>query len=421
MKVLWFSNTPASGSEFLKIKGVGGGWLSSLDKELSHKIELHIAFYYPKYAEDFEHLGIFYHPICKKNWKLEFILNRLRDNFIDKQDFIVYVNLINRIKPDLIHIHGTENPFGCIINKVDVPVVVSIQGNIAVIYHKFLSGIKKKGLSVIKSKLNRIIDFPYYHSFRKSYNECSKMRKREIQNFQDLKFVIGRTDWDKRITRVLAPGSTYFQSEEILRDSFYEKKWGLVQGNKLIIHTTNGNSPFKGFETLCHSLHLLNELNVEIEWRVAGIKEDDLIVKIVKKQLHKNYPKNGLVLLGVLNESELINRLLEANLYVMPSHIENSPNNLCEAMILGMPCIATFAGGTGSMLNDGHEGILIQDGDPWALAGAILELKNDPLKAINFGKAARVRALLKHNKASIIQNLIETYKTIISESRSVSS
>jgi hypothetical protein len=33
-------------------------------------------------------------------------------------------------------------------------------------------------------------------------------------------------------------------------------------------------------------------------------------------------------------------------------------------MIIGMPCIATFAGGTASMLKSDEEGILIQDGDP---------------------------------------------------------
>lgn len=42
----------------------------------------------------------------------------------------------------------------------------------------------------------------------------------------------------------------------------------------------------------------------------------------------------------------------------MPSHIENSPNNLCEAMILGMPCIATDAGGTSTLLSNMKDGLL---------------------------------------------------------------
>ena len=37
----------------------------------------------------------------------------------------------------------------------------------------------------------------------------------------------------------------------------------------------------------------------------------------------------------------LMRRLSEANCFVLPSFIENSPNSLCEAMLLGLPCVAS--------------------------------------------------------------------------------
>ncbi|MCK9412223.1 MAG: glycosyltransferase family 4 protein [Prolixibacteraceae bacterium] len=413
MKVLWFSNTPASGAEFLQSGKLGGGWLSALDKALSDKCELHIAFKYPKYSVDFNYNGVYYHPVCKKNYKWHFIKNTLLGEFTDQEDLPKYLELINSIHPDIIHINGTENPFGCIVDKVEIPVVVSIQGNITVYFHKFLSGFARKYLSIPEFKFKRIIDFPYYRSFNKNYEEFAKMRDREIRNLKNVKFVIGRTDWDRRITRVLAPQSNYFRSEEMLRESFYHQSRKPEKHDKLVIHTTNGNSPYKGFETLCSSLALLNKLGYDIEWRVAGIKNEDLIVKVVKKLLGKQYPEKGLMLLGALNEEKLVEKLLEADLYVMPSHIENSPNNLCEAMILGLPCIASYAGGTGSILKDGEEGILIQDGDPWVLAGAILELLNNPEKAIDLGMKARERALKRHNRENIVDSLLDIYTTII--------
>jgi glycosyltransferase involved in cell wall biosynthesis len=113
-----------------------------------------------------------------------------------------------------------------------------------------------------------------------------------------------------------------------------------------------------------------------------------------------------------LNERELIEKLKEAHIYIMPSHIENSSNSLCEAMILGMPCIATYAGGTGSILKDGEEGILIQDGDPWAMAGAILELYRNKELSIKYGINARNRALKRHDKNKIVNDLLEIYKNI---------
>jgi glycosyltransferase involved in cell wall biosynthesis len=82
-------------------------------------------------------------------------------------------------------------------------------------------------------------------------------------------------------------------------------------------------------------------------------------------------------------------------------------------MLLGMPCIATFAGGTGSMLKDGEEGIMIQDGDPWALAGSILELYRDPVKAQKYGQNARQRALIRHDKETITNGLIDIYQKVL--------
>jgi glycosyltransferase involved in cell wall biosynthesis len=99
-------------------------------------------------------------------------------------------------------------------------------------------------------------------------------------------------------------------------------------------------------------------------------------------------------------------------MYVMASHIENSSNSLCEAMILGMPCIATYAGGTASLLKDNEDGILIQDGDPWSLSGAILELYNNPQKAVDYGKNARNKALIRHDKERIATDLLAIYRTI---------
>jgi len=159
----------------------------------------------------------------------------------------------------------------------------------------------------------------------------------------------------------------------------------------------------------------LLKIGIDVEWRVAGVSADAMINKIAKKQLKNSYPTRGLVLLGNLRENELVKKMLEADIYVLTSHIENSPNSLCEAMILGMPCISTLAGGSSSMLKDKEEGLIIQDGDPWAMAGAILELYNDPETAVRYGEKARERALKRHNRETIISDLLEIYQTIINK------
>lgn len=409
MKVLWFSNTPANADEYLnkELKGTGG-WLKSLDREMQGKVDLHVAFYVDFPQEDFKFIKTHYYPINKFNNKLDKMKIRLLNIEIKEKDTEKYLAVVNTVKPDLIHIHGTEYPFISIIGKINIPVIVSIQGNLTVYQHKFYSGVESK-YSSMKSNDSLIKNIFYPTTFKKSFKAFIKRSKIEQKYLNKCKYVLGRTDWDKRITRILAPESKYFHSDEILRDGFYHNKWKNPENKDFVIFTTNGNNVYKGFETICESLFLLNKLGKKVKWKIAGINENDLIVKVVKKKLKNKYPQQNLELLGNLSESELIDYLLKSNIYVMPSHIENSPNNLCEAMILGMPCIATYVGGTGSLMNDREEGILIQDGDPWVMAGAILEMKKKSMSAIQMGIKARKKALERHDKEKISNTLYSIY------------
>ncbi len=417
MKVLWFSNTAALGGDYIhkgnRIKGTGG-WMYALNVALQEKVELSLAFHYAYNLPCFTYQNTNYFPIYTGNIVLENLKKRFLGKVYDEDFLDQYLKIIKEVKPDIIHIHGTENSFLSILGKVEIPVVISIQGNLSVYHQKYFSGYHGRFLWQKEDKITyKSILFGRFY-FYKGYKIMERMAAIEQKHLKIAKYIIGRTSWDNRITRILAPQSKYFVGNEMLRDVFYTSQWNNpYKSGTIKLFTTNGNNYYKGFETLCHALHLLNGIGIYVEWRVAGIEKSSLINKITRMQLQAEFPKKGLILIGSLAEDDLINELKSSHIYVMPSHIENSPNNLCEAMILGMPCIATYAGGTGSMLEDGKEGILIQDGDPWAMAGAIVELATDPGKAGVYGKAARIKALQRHDRETIISNLIETYSDII--------
>lgn len=415
MKVLWFSNTPAGAEDYLKFKTTRGGWIISLCKVLKEKVDLSVAFYYAKFADPFEYDGVNYFPICKKNWKVNILKNKLFGDFIDKEDLGIYLDIINKVQPDVIHIHGTENPFGCIIGETRIPVVISMQGNYTVCNHKYFVGIERRYASGRDIKILSPYTWIFNASRTRRYRISSVPKtKREKRNLINCENIIGRTDWDRRITRILAPGSKYFHNDEALRDSFYKEKWEMQhERKKIIVHTTTGESIFKGFETICQAINELNHIGIDIEWRVAGLSKNCALDRIVRKKLKESYPDKGLYLLGNLTEKELITKMLEADIYVMPSHIENSPNSLCEAMIIGMPCISTLAGGSSTLMKDKEEGLIIQDGDPWSMAGAILELHSDKQKAVDYGRKARATALSRHDKTKIVSDLLGIYEAII--------
>ena len=411
MKVLWFSNSPAAAYNG-ETKGTGS-WMESLDYAVQDRVDLHIAYHYPYKQNSFKNGFTTYHPLYSGNIVVKLLMSRFLP-FLHTNMDNAYIKLIEEIKPDIIHILGSENDFHNIVTKTKVPVVLSVQGNITVYAYKYLSGFHGQYLSIPKKP----ISFQSLVFGRDSFNKNLMWMKRlayiEQNNLLNLKYIIGRTDWDYRITRVLAPNSKYYIGNEILRNSFYVGKWQNKDfSGKIKIHTTNGDNYYKGFEDVCYALSLLNSLGYNIEWTVAGISENSAINRIAQKYLKGNYPHKGLKLLGSLNEVGLCDTLKDTNIYVMPSHIENSPNNLCEAMIMGVPCIATHAGGTASILKDHEEGLITQDGDPWALAGAIIELINNPQQAIQYGQNARKKALKRHDRDDIVKSLLETYQDII--------
>ena len=65
---------------------------------------------------------------------------------------------------------------------------------------------------------------------------------------------------------------------------------------------------------------------------------------------------------------------LDAHVYVLPSAIENSPNSLCEAQILGTPVVASYCGGTPTLLTDGQTGYFYRYEEYEMLAHTVMRL-----------------------------------------------
>jgi glycosyltransferase involved in cell wall biosynthesis len=408
VKVLWFCFTPSLSESYLNDKPTGGGWIKSLEKSVQSKVDLSIVFYYEKPLDPFKLGDTTYYPVQRfVNGKMSKMGRRIFNTLEPKEDIDAFVKIINEVKPDLIHVHGSEFSFGLIQKFTNIPTVLSIQGIVTVYRYKFFSKIMFFDI-VRRAKLKNLL---FFRTAINTYFLFGKARARELDILKHTKNLIGRTAWDRRVSRILAPQAQYFHNDEILRDSFYTSEWKYQPISQLNLMTINGPDIYKGIETLIYSAHLLDQNNIDFKWGVAGINKTDDIVSIASKSTGKPLSDN-INFLGKLDENSLVNALLNANIYVATSHIENSPNSLCEALLLGMPCIATHAGGTNSLLDDGKDGILIQDGDPYSMAGAIIELKENKDLAVTLGKNARIRGLARHNIDTITNDLLEIYKEV---------
>src|SRR6202046_1405271 len=155
----------------------------------------------------FEHGGTWYFPVQPLgSSKRKRLANRIRGKVERDENMPAFLRAIGQFKPDIIHVHGTEFPFGLILREVrNIPVVVSIQGNLTVYHEKYFAGLGLPGWW----KGWRRGD-PFYGA---DYKIWKKRMEVEEEILRRTRFVFGRTDWDRRIALALAPRSEEHTSE----------------------------------------------------------------------------------------------------------------------------------------------------------------------------------------------------------------
>lgn len=421
MKILWFSPTPCGSARMKSHAVTSGGWLISLEDEIKkcNGIQLEVAFFSNTKREPFIFEGVQYYPMCRNVLNARNGINRTLERFVpirqkDKKALPEMLKVVCLSQPNIIHIHGTEESFGLISEHIHgIPIVYSIQGLIAPYSEKYFAGIPKHyayRLDSLSDKLRGL-------GVKNAYSSFCFRAERENRYLHKAKYIFGRTFWDYDCTLALNPLRKYFVVNEILRQEFYSKIWdGNISNSKIKITSIISGGIYKGMETVLKTAALLKRYEgLEFEWHIAGYDSNSKWVRICEIMTGLTSKDNNIVFHGRIDAETLSELLCKSDIYVHVSHIENSPNSVCEAMMIGMPVIASYAGGTASLLEHEKEGILCQDGDPYVLAGAIIDFKQHPDKALQYASAARKRAMSRHDKESIVKELLDGYTKILED------
>ncbi len=420
MRVLWFSLSPCGSMRRDNTCRVIQGWLISLEDELKKNpmVDLHVAYFASQKEKPFVYDGVTYYPIGydkRPNPIKRFVNSRRTIAEVDKERIPWMLNVIEQCQPDIIHIHGSEESFISILPYVKrIPIVVSIQGMIAPISEKYFSGIPKNQAfrwDTISERLHRT-------GIRDQWCLFQQRAERERKYLSQAKYIIGRTFWDYDCTLALNPKRRYYTINEILRSPFYTTHWkGYIDNHNVKFISTLSGGIFKGMETVLKTSHILSQYSQQkYEWHIAGYDKNNKLLRVAEAVAGVRHADVHVILHGQLEAEKLSELLSESDVFVQVSHIENSPNALCEALLVGIPCIASYAGGTASMLaND--VGILVQDGDPYVLAGAILNIIQNSETAARLAKSAQNIACKRHNRKDIVESLIKCYQDIINDFR----
>lgn len=407
MRVLWFSVTPSNYDT-----KIFGGWISSLEN-IVHKyckeIVLGIAFEHNDDTFKKEKNGTTYYPIKIFKNKLDNLKWRINPDYEWRLLRTRLINIVNDFQPDIIQCFGSEWPFGLIAREVKIPVVIHMQGfsNIYRLSNQMALTLPEQ---YYLAKYNPIKILQQKFKEHKSIKTANT--EKEIMHIN--KFFMGRTEWDKNIVKYYSPNSFYFHCEEAIRPEIKNSyiHWEYKETECMKIISISSASTLKGNSLILRTAKLLKDFNVNFEWRVAGHKDS---FNKFEKLLNINHNDVNITMLGTINVNDVVRELINNEVYVHTAIIDNSPNSICEAQLIGIPVISTNVGGIPQLIEDGNTGLLYPYNEPHTLAFILMNIHNNKNLQEHLSQQEKDISYKRHDECSISNQLISIYKKIIEE------
>lgn len=399
MRVLWFAMTPSC----YDVKN-SGSWIEALEKIFKRylpDVKLGIAFEHQDNVFKVERDGVTYYPIhVKKTSSPQKNFEILRSH---------YLKAIEDFNPDIVHCFGTERwHYGLLAKEVNVPFVIHIMG---------FMNIYDPMDEIVLHQHDYIKYFNYnpikYLIHKREYKTKRENQELECEVMLANKYFMGRTQWDENVVRYYSDGGKYYHCEEAIREEIYDAHvhWHYHQRDKVRLITIGNAGSLKGNEMMLKTAWLLkNQFHFEFEWLYTS---NEYTMSFFERIVDIRHQDVNIKLIGRLNASEIARELANADFYVHPAIIDNSPNTVCEAQLIGVPVISTNAGGIPSLVEDGGTGFLYPYCEPHALAFMIMNLheQKDILEQVSKNEIECSRK--RHNPNNLAKRIMEIYNDIV--------
>lgn len=329
--------------------------------------------------------------------------------------------VLDSFRPDIIHIHGTEYAIGYSMLKLqpNVPILLTIQGVLTRISKEYYGGLSNREIL----RMTSIKDFlrlktPYF-----AKKLFKKNAKREQYVLKNVKYVTGRTEWDKSVMLSINPDLQYYRLNYNLREEFYEaKKWDPEGIQPYTIYSGAATYPLKGLHILIEALRILKQKFPMVKLLVPGSASKN--GKLVRPNAYERYIlkkisaynlQDNVEFIGRKSAAEVADILSKVNACVVTSAMEGASATICEAMMIGTPCVCAYRGGMTDLLRDGESGYYYDFPEYSVLATRLENLFVDRNLCKQFSDYVQQDAQRRHDRAKNIMCLKNIYKTVIEE------
>jgi glycosyltransferase involved in cell wall biosynthesis len=408
MKILWLCNCPLTDAD----TGGTGTWLGAMARGLldSGAVELGII----AFGQEKQFTRRDYRQV--KQWLVPAGIALGRDGLPPASVVKSIVTAAKEFSPDLVHVWGTETFWGLLSARglLTYPSLLLLQGlsgQIAKVFHGGLTLPEQLRCIGIKEMLKRRT----MHAHRRAFASRGLL---EAEMIRKHRFVDAQSLWGASHVRAINPKACLFSVDLPLRPPFYNAGAWQSLGRPTLFCTAAYTSPFKGLHVAVRALALLRKRIPDVHLRVAGAHQrggirQDGYMRWINRMTRQLGVADAIEWLGPLNAEQIVKELQTAAAIVIPTFVETYCVALAEAMIIGTPVVASYAGGIPSLGEDEKSCLFFPPGDEAMCAYQLERVLTDEALAQRLSRESRKIAAVRNDLQRIVQRQLDIYRQMV--------
>lgn len=409
IKVLWFCNVGFSETK----SATTGSWLYSMSESLLKTGDVEL----------FNITQGDVKEITSKNYKTinQWFVPRdtLRRNGLPSSKVIKGIQkIVEEVKPDVIHIWGTENYWGLLYSRgfIGGNVILEIQGLKYAYAKYFYSGLTL--FDIVKCfRLKEFIK-PSCSlvGLKLGFESWGKFEKEMLLKCE---FISTQSDWVRTYVKNVNSTAKLIKTQIALRKEFLQAtKWNIDTCISYQIFTSASSSSisYKGLHVLFDAIAILKNKFPNVRLNIAGsiptgIRKDGYS-KWLQDKIRKKGITDNINWLGGLDAVNIISQMQKANVVVVPSFIETYCLALDEALTVGVPTVVSFSGAMPELAEHEKTALFYPPGDVEMCANAIERFFLDRVLSVKISINAYEGKSNKDNE-NIALSQLKIYKDVL--------
>jgi glycosyltransferase involved in cell wall biosynthesis len=275
----------------------------------------------------------------------------------------------------------------------------------------------EKGLYVSVGKLFRKKIVLHIHGggFPQSWNRAGDVKKRIIRrilNACDAVIVLSRQGYCF-FTQEIGLSSAVMVLPNAIE---WRKENRKTSGEEVVFLYVGHLKPEKGLLDLLDAFRecrlLLSGRNISLRLMGGGDNEEN--ERLIKRE-YVSAGMTGISFLGIRTGDDKWNEYASADVFLLPSHSEDMPISILEAMACGLPVIATSVGSIPEVIEDNVNGYLVAPHQPATLAAKMAQLVRDDDLRRSMGLANRDKVRREYFFEEYERKLENIYLALLAE------